>query len=303
MSSSPLSRLWVVILLPIGLLVAQNSSDVRLDLFKERIAYHATNYQEVSANIHASVIFGIPDITKCPLLAGDFRVTDESIYLIEHGEGISKRIRYTNGKNTIDITFYYVPTSHRQMEGLFFKILSSVNSSEIPGQRGPLDLGDVSVELPNPYGYEILFLYNNIYTQIQSYDKSIDVISIARWIQSQFQTHPWSEVQNQMPRPAREIIGRTNIREGQALLSAKTLPWKGKVGEPIEVNVELPTGTDKSHYLIRVDYDHLRFRSVMVNNVLTVTPTKSGLGSFRYVLIDNRTLLFTTYEVPVDIQP
>ncbi len=303
MSMILFSRLMVVALLSIGWLAAQDVSDIRLNKFKERMNYHATNYQDASIYSQTQVISGIPDTSACPILSGNFRVVDEGIYLIEHGEGISKRIRYSSNQETVDITFNYVPNNHQQIERLFFKVLSSANSGEIPGKRGPLDLGDISVELPDPSGTDIHFLYDNIYTRIQAYDKTLDVIGIARWMQSQFQMHPWSEVQNKMPRPARESIGKRNVRVGQALLNTKTSTLQGKVGEPFEVNVELPSGTDKSHYLIRGDYDHQRFRSTLINNILTITPTKPGQWSFRYVLIDKKTLLFSTYEVPVDVQP
>src|SRR6266568_1018520 len=95
------SRFTVVALFSIGWLAAQDASDIRLNKFKDRMDYHATNYQDASIYSQVQVISGIPDTSACPILAGNFRVVDESIYLIEHGEGISKRMRYSSNQETV----------------------------------------------------------------------------------------------------------------------------------------------------------------------------------------------------------
>jgi hypothetical protein len=82
---------------------------------------------------------------------------------------------------------------------------------------------------------------------------------------------------------------------------AKDQPLQGKVGEAIEINVEM--SGDRSQYVIRLDFDPQFFRFTMINGVLSIIPTKPGLGSFRYVVINRTTLLFSTYEIPVDVQP
>lgn len=283
--------------------VAQNVSDTRLYIFKERIGYVPKRDQSASVNADTLVICGIPDLSTCPILESGFHVEDDSIYTISHGVGIEKLIRYRKNKTIIDVDFYYFPNDFLHAENIFFGIPSSANTGGIPGTRGPLNLGDISVELPNPYGTQLLFLKDNICVGINSHDSSYNVLPLAGWIQSQFQMRPWGDVQSRLPRPTRETIGKRNVREGQALINAQPKIIQSKVGESIEVDIEMSPGVDKSQYPIRLEFDHQQFRSTKINDVITIIPTKLGQGQFRYVVIDKKTLLFSTYDVPVDVQP
>jgi len=186
-------------------------------------------------------------------------------------------------------------------ENCMFDFVLTTSKDPIPGIRGPEDIGDFSIQINRGRDLELMFFKYNIFVKIIIENRVADIYSIARWIQSKLLMESRITIQDRLPRPTREIIGKRNVREGQALIRAQAMTLQGKVGEPIEINLEM--SGDRSQYLIQEDFDNQRFRSTMINNVLSIIPIKPGQGSFRYVVIDKKTLLFSTYEVPVDVQP
>jgi hypothetical protein len=274
-----------------------------LEEFQKRIGYPATN---VESNVESmeteDIIFGIPDMTSCPILQGDWKILDDSILSDSINKVVSKHFYYSGSLGKVFIDFVYSFNSE-PIEYRLFDYVATTSKYPIPGERGPIDIGDFSIQFGGGVNSELRFIRKNIFVGLTREDSTVSIFEISRWIQSQFHMQPRREVQEKSPRPSRETIGKQSIREGEALLSAKAAPLRGKVGEPIEINVEMPAGAVKSNYLIQEHFDNERFRSTKINGLLSIIPTKPGQGAFSYMIIDKNTLLFSIYEFVINVQP
>jgi len=255
------------------------------------------------ASGNGKMICGIPDVSKCPTLSGQWNLAYSNIAVHQSGDEVEKDLTYKRGQEVVSIDFYIIEDNFEKAESRLLGFLSGGSSPVVPGERGPSDIGDISIVMPRTNGKEILYLKDNVCVRIASFKSEIDIFAIARWIQSHFEMRPWSEVGRILPRPMRDSLGRGNIREGQALQIPMSEPLQGQVGKPIEIRVEMPSGTDPGRYLLKEDYDRTQFNTTWNNQFWTLTPMKVGLAKFKYIIVDKKTLLRYSYEVSIGVQP
>jgi len=249
------------------------------------------------------IVCGIPDIEQGHALPGAWELKYSNIALHQSGDEVEKEITYQRGTEIVGVEYYLVERDFQKIESRFFGFMAGGASAKIPGERGPIDIGDISVIKPRINGNELIFLKSNLCVRIASSNTQVDTLALARWIQSHLKMCPWTEYSRITPKPVRDTLGSGNVRQGQALLSPMSVPIQGHVDQAIEVIVEMPQGGNPSGYIFKCINDDSMFKCTWNNKFWTLTPLKAGFGKFKYIVIDKQTLLSHAYEVGIDIQP
>jgi hypothetical protein len=263
---------------------------------------HNGNLEKVESE-NGSIVCGIPDVLQAHALPGPWELKYSNIAIHQDGDEVEKEVSYRKGAEFIGIEYYLVERNFQKIESRFFGFMAGGTSPKIPGERGPADIGDISVAMPRANGGELIFLKSNLCVRISSSNTQVDVNTLARWIQAHLVFRPWTEYSKIVPRPVRDTLGSGNIRQGQALLSPMSVPIQGRVDQAIEIKVEMPLGSDSGGYLFKCINDDSMFKCSWNNKYWTLTPLKAGIGKFKYLIVDKQTLLSYAYEVGIDVQP
>jgi len=287
---------------------AHGLTDERIEEFKSRVRYNdhqqtKIKFENVAAN-NTLLIKAVPDLSNCPYLERSWVLSLNSVYAIPPGDEVEKELVYKSGQANVLIDFHFFEQNIEKAEKRIFSYYSGSSSQRIEGQRGPADIGEFSIEKHDKDGSEIFFSEKNICIRIHSSDLQFDIIGLARWIQNQFQKSTWRDISKELPLPIRDSIGKGNTREGKLAQSSPLEPLLGQIGKPIEISVEMPSG--KGHqYIFKEDFDINQVRLVFLNDKKTwkITPVKAGPAIFRYIVIESKSLLFYTCEVPIVVEP
>ena len=248
------------------------------------------------------IVCGITDLAQGHALPGSWELKYSNIALHQSGDEIEKEVTYQKGNEIVGIEYYLVERNFQKIESRFFGFMAGGTSPKIPGERGPIDIGDISVIKPRTNGNELIFLKSNLCVRIASSNTQVDTFALARWIQGHLKMCPWTEYSQITPRPVRDTLGGGNVRQGQALLSPMSAPIQGRVEQAIEISVEMPQGGGLDGYIFKCINDDSMFQCIWNNKYWTLTPLKIGSGKFKYVVIDKQTLLSYAYEVGIDVQ-
>jgi hypothetical protein len=283
---------------------AQDLDTQLLNQFKQRIGYARPSRIESMAMSKGDVVVcGIPDITSYAALKNGWMLQSKNISIINPGDEVESSFFFKKDQESVSIDIYLSQENKAKVEKRFFDFFTGGSAPWIVGERGPIDIGDFSATRKTSNGDEIIFMRLNSCVRIYTRNSNFDVQELARWLQSKFKMQAWSETQKAIPRPLKDEVGKGNVREGQALVSSMTQPLLGHVGQPIEINVKTQAQNVAQGILLKEVFDHKQMQVRKVANGWVITPKVQGICNFRYVIIDSSTMLFSAYDISIEVQP
>lgn len=111
---------------------------------------------------------------------------------------------------------------------------------EVPYVPGPQDLGSLSVQSPHAGAPYLMWMFGNCCVELKAVDTALDLLAVARWLQSHMETAP--RARGAAPQPDRVTLSALRAPVGQ-VLSLRLKP-----GEP----------PSQAGYLMELEYDRSR---------------------------------------------
>jgi hypothetical protein len=157
---------------------------------------------------------------------------------------------------------------------------------EIPFIKGPEDLGHLAIQEIDPQPQYFAWMFHNICFKIMQDNNTIDVLSLARWIQKYADEHVKDNVSQYKPKIA-------NIE-----LSSKQI----SVGEIVTLKVQPATSEHLDRLLVELaDTSDFLDCTLQEGLSLTFEGLKPGLAEIHLVMADTKNLLSTSVVVPIEV--
>lgn len=254
----------------------------RTEAFKRKIGYQ--RLVERTENSSVGVAAEWPDLLSAPMLrSGGWTVATDSIWSV--ADGASRSVVLRSAQRTINSTMF---VSTKGVAAALKELISRASATmtpEVPYEKGPDDLGDIAVSLGSGGDQDLIWVFHNVCFQMRGVQSEIDILAIARWLQSVANAHVVSSLLNHLPpKPALS-------------LSSRTL----QVGQTADLIITFPPDSEVQRYLVEV------VSTVEPVSLLSQEPLHAvlraetpGIGIVEVAIIDRRTLLSDRLQLTLD---
>lgn len=219
-----------------------------------------------------------PNMSTAPGLAGTWPVVADTTWYEKNG--VARQWTLRKGAQVLDILIFVSSEGVEPSREFLLSRASENMMVDVPYAKGPPGLGTFAISSPNPKSPSLIWVYRNICFHLRVIDSHLDILPIARWLQSvaQASTGPGEKA--------------NMSADTQLEVSARHAP----VGEPIVIRLQDPS--DEGRYFIELEYDN---RTIEVLSQERIAVTLKGLlpGTVDLIVrvIDKETLLSSSQQI------
>ncbi len=256
-----------------------------IDDFKNRIGFSKLTDVDPFKGVRAS--WGQLPIVLAPQLPG-LKLSSAKTYPIAPGlaEG---SWTWKRGDSTFSVSAFVSGTGATRARDQLVSLATNTMMVKIPYDKGPVDLGDLSIQDSVAPVEQIIWVSHNVCVLVRDDGTGTRVEPVARSIQRLMETHLVDRLADHVPR----------------FESVKASPKKVHVGSTLEVSVVLGSGTSIDNVSIAFTQDEPKLLEQMERRPLSTTyrARKAGQTQVGVSIVDRKTMLSPDIAVTVDILP
>lgn len=254
----------------------------QLKKFKSLIGYEQASR---IGDLEKGVVLDWPSAREWgQLKEGAWQIEGDTIRI--HKGTVDRNWVLSMGEENISIEVFVSSAGPDLARQHLLEIASNTTMMEIPFIKGPEDLGHLAIQEIDPQPQYFVWIFHNICFKIMQDNNTIDVLSLARWIQKYADGHVKDNISQYKPKIA-------NIE-----LSSKQI----SVGEILTVKVQPATSEHLDRLLVELaDTSDFLDCTLQEGLSLNFEGLEPGLAEIHLVMADTKNLLSTSVVVPIEV--
>lgn len=187
---------------------------------------------------------------------------------------------------TVDV--FVSSTGQESAVNFLFEKATNTSLPDVPFEKGPPDLGQFAIQRIEPKPQNYIWTYYNVCFRIKQENHTLDVLTLAKWIQDLAAKHVTDTLSEHKPKIAEIGVSSEKI----------------EVGQKVTVSIQPAPGQDTKRLLLEfIDVtDRLNLVS-QEDFSFTFTAVKPGPGIINLALVDIKNLLCTPVNVTIIVLP
>lgn len=187
---------------------------------------------------------------------------------------------------TVDV--FVSSTGQESALNFLFEKATNTSLPDIPFEKGPPELGQFAIQRIEAKPQNYIWTYYNVCFRIKQENQTLDVLTLAQWIQNLAAKHVMDNLSEYKPKIAKVDISSEKI----------------KVGQQVTVSIQPTSGQDTERLLLEfIDVtDQLNLVS-QEDFSFTFTAVKQGPGIVNLALADIKNLLCTPVNATIIVLP
>ena len=256
----------------------------KVERFKKRVDFNAVVRMEGTSQAVSTIW---PEMVKAPgLNSGQWIVTADSTWLANGG--VAREWVLQRAGEQIAIVIFVSRDGAGPAQNFLLTRATENTMHDSPFVNGPAGLGCLAVSMPPGAQPNLIWVFRNVCFDVRSFHAQVDVLEIARWLQSAAER---GVVGSEKARPT--VPGTLFVSSSQTV-----------VGVPVEIRVKAATHADETRFTIKLEYDRRAVEFVAMDRLSAqIRGRIAGHSTLELFLIDTATLLSEKRNIDLTFLP
>ena len=247
-------------------------TEAKIENFKKSIGFDRLPPVTPSAS---GIVVAWPNLWRLPGLGPDWQVLADTTWWEQAG-GIRKQI-LGRGNEKLVFNIFIAQGGEESARNFLLDKVSQTTMAFINYVRGPSNLGTLSLVVSGHPVDSVAWYFSDGVFQIESYDTNVDILALAKSLQSLAETRVAEVAKSHAPQPE----------------SIKVNTHSAPVG--FTVTAEIKLGQDPTQYLVDLEFDKSQVNILSQDGLeFALQGLKPGKATIKAHLVDKRTLTSST---------